>query len=446
MISEQLARKIADEAIRASKADETLVLLAGGKSALTRFATNHIHQNVLQKDYFVQVVTAFGKNVGVASSNLFDRGELERIVDVASTVAQRQKEDPLWEPLSGPFRYELPTRVYDEDTMAKAPEAKAEAVRAIIDPCKAAGCTAAGAYTNGDQVVAVANSHGLFAYHAFTSAELTLTVMTPEGSSGWAEGYGNSLEQVDTKALTARALEKAMLARNPVSLEPGKYDVILEPSAAATLLRYLSIVGFGGLAYNEGRSFVSGKLGERLMGENVTIRDDYMAGGVKGLPFDYEGHPRATVTLIERGVAKAVVHSRRTSGAAKTENTGHALPYPSTYGPIPMNLVLEPGTISRDEQISRVKRGLLITRSWYESIVDPKTPSLTGMTRDGTYLIEDGKVVGAVKNLRYNEDLRDLFSRVESLSSETETTSDWGATVTTPALHVRDFNVTGSTK
>jgi len=447
MISEQLAKRIFDEALAASSADETLVVLSGGKSALTRFCNNYIHQNVMQKDYSVTVVTAFGKQVGVASSNLFDRGELERIVDVASTVAKRQKEDPLWEPLSEQQIYQPPENAYHQSTIDMPPDAKAELVRQMVDPCKAAGCKAAGALTNGDGLVAVATSHGLFAYHRSTAAELTLTVETDDGASGWSEGCSNDIADIDVRALTARALEKANLARNPIAIDPGAYDAILEPPATATLLRYLSVVGFGGLAFNEGRSFLSERLGEKVMGDNITIRDDYRVGTRKGMPFDFEGFPRRPVVIIENGVAKAVVHSRRTSAKAMpaAENTGHALPYPSTYGPIPLNLHLSPGDVSREDQLKRLKRGLLLTRTWYESIVDPKLPSLTGMSRDGTYLVEDGAITAAVKNIRFNEDLRSVFSRVRSLSTEVETTKDWGAAVTAPPVLVEDFQITGQT-
>lgn len=445
MISEALARRIAEEAFAASTADETLVLLTGGKSALTRFANNGIHQNVLQKDYSVTVLTAFGQRVGMASSNLFDRSELERIVDLASAVALRQKEDPLWTPLSGAQSYETVEDVYDQATIEADPGDKAERVRQLIAPSLEAGYKAFGALTNGDSVVAVATSHGLFSYHCHTSANLTLTVETPSGASGWSEACSNRLDEIDLPTLASRALEKARLAENPVSLAPGRYAAILESPAVSTMLRYMAMAGLGGMSFNEGRSFLSGKIGEQVMGKNVTLRDDYLSGAMRGLPFDFEGVPRQRLTLIEKGVARAVVHSRRTAHGAGVENTGHALPYPSSMGPLPLNLILEGGSTSQAEQLAGLKKGILLTRSWYESLVDPKKPTLTGMSRDGTYLVEDGQIVGAIKNLRYNEDLRDLLCRVENLSREQETSGEWGLSVTAPALHVRDFHVTGST-
>ena len=446
MISRERAKKIVKEALSASSADETLVVLSGGKSALTRFCKNHIHQNVLQKDYNVTVVTAFGKRVGVASSNLFDGGELERIVDVASNVARRQKEDPLWEPLAEKVDYVAPEDVYDEETIGKSPSEKADGVSKMIAHCKAAHCQAAGAFSNGDNLLCVATSHGLMAYHSWTSAELTLTVETEGGASGWSEAYSNSIGELDLDLLTANALEKAQLARNPIEIEAGKYDTLLEASATATMLRYMSIVGFGGLAFNEGRSFLSERLGEKVMGENINIRDDYLSGSKKGLPFDFEGFPRKQLLIVDRGVAKSVAHSRRTAAKANAQNTGHALPYPATMGPIPLNIHLEGGSTSKEEQLKGLDKGLLITRTWYESIVDPKLPSLTGMSRDGTYLVENGEIKAAVKNIRFNEDLRDLLCRVQSLSSKRETMASWGLTVTAPSVVVKDFNVSGQTK
>jgi predicted Zn-dependent protease len=405
MISKKLVKTIFDEALATSTADETLVIISGGKSALARFCNNQIDQHILKKNYTVTVVTAFGRKVGVASSNLFERGELMRIVDVASTVAMRQKEDPLWQPLSSAMEYNFPKAVYDDNTTAENPSGRADAVARITDMVLAAGKKVAGSLTTGDDLMAIGTSHGLFAYHNWTTADFTLTVETPEGSSGWSEGCANSLASLNLDELTKRAMLKAELALNPIEIDCGHYDAILEPPATGTLLRNMAVAGMGGLGFNEGRSFLSGKLGEKILGDNITIFDDYSKGSMKGIPFDCEGIPRQKLMLIEKGVAKAVAHSRRTAAKAEVENTGHALPYPSIYGPIPLNIHLQAGKTPKEEIIKKTKKALLVTRTWYESITNPKLPELTGMTRDGTYLIENGKITNAVKNLRFNENL-----------------------------------------
>jgi len=445
MISKKLAKTIFDEALSASTADETLVILTGGKSALARFCNNQIDQHILKKNYTVTVVTAFGQKVGVASSNLFDRGELIRIVDVASTVAMRQKEDPLWQPLSASMDYIFPEKVYDENTTAENSAVRSDAVAKITDMVLAAGNKVAGSLTTGDDLMAIGTSHGLFAYHNWTTADFTLTVETPQGSSGWSEGCANALSELNLEALTKRAMLKADLALDPVEIDCGHYDAILEPPAAGTLLRNMAVAGMGGLGFNEGRSFLTGRLGEKVLGDNITIYDDYSKGAMKGLPFDCEGIPRQKLMLVENGVAKAVAHSRRTAAKAEIENTGHALPYPSIYGPLPLNIHLQAGDISKEDIIKNTKSALLITRTWYESITNPKLPEITGMTRDGTYLVENGKITKAVKNLRFNENLSSLFSRAEHLSKEVETINCWGLTITSPTMYVKDFTVTGQT-
>ena len=445
MISKKLAKTIFDEALAASTADETLVILSGGKSSLARFCNNQMDQHILKKNYTVTVVTAFGKKVGVASSNLFDRGELIRIVDVASTVAKRQKEDPLWQPLSSAMEYSFPEGVFDKATTAENPNQRSEAVAKICDICSKDSKKVAGSLTTGDELLAIGTSHGLFAYHNWTTADFTLTVETPSGSSGWSEGCANSLGALDIEMLTQRALLKAELAQDPIDIDCGHYDAILEPPATGTLLRNMAVAGMGGLGFNEGRSFLSGRLGEQVLGENITMYDDYSKGTMKGLPFDCEGFPRQKLMLIEKGIAKAVAHSRRTSSKAGIENTGHALSYPSIYGPLPLNLHLDGGTTPKEEIIRNAQKALLITRTWYESITNPKLPELTGMTRDGTYLVENGKITKAVKNLRFNENLTSLFNRATALSKEVETINSWGITVTSPTIFVKDFTVTGQT-
>jgi len=446
MISKKLAKTIFDEALAASTADETLVILSGGKSSLARFCNSQMDQHVLKKNYTVTVVTAFGRKVGVASSNLFERGELIRIVDVASTVAKRQKEDPLWQPLSSLIDYSFPENVFDEMTTAENPSGRAEAVAKITQTCVDSGNKVAGSLTTGDELLAIGTSHGLFAYHNWTNADFTLTVETPSGSSGWSEGCANSISALDLDLLTQRAIKKAELAKDPIDIDFGEYDTILEPPAAGTLLRHMAVAGMGGLGFNEDRSFMSNRLGEKILGENITITDDYSKGTMKGLPFDFEGIPRQKLVMFENGVAKAVAHSRRTSAKAEVPNTGHALAYPSIYGPLPLNVHLQAGTTPKDDIIKNAKKALLVTRTWYESITNPKLPELTGMTRDGTYLVENGQITKAVKNLRFNENLSSLFSRVTDISKEVETLNCWGLTITSPTLYVKDFTVTGQTE
>ncbi len=442
MISRETARKITREALEHSSADETMVILSGGKKSLTRFANDEIHQNVMQKDYSIKVIAACGAKVGTASGNWFEEHELKKVVERAVETAGLQREDPNWLPMLGRMEYEESPLAYDEKTISLFPEEKAEMLRKVVSICEADGVSAAGALTNGDNMVCVASSTGLFCYQSWTYASFTMTATTPDDAAGWSEWYGNRILDLDIEKETERAVRKALAARNPVELESGRWRVLLEPSAFSSFVNFMAWLGFGGLAFVEGRSFMSGKLGEKLLGDNVTIVDDFSHEATKGLPFDFEGHPRRRVTIIERGVAVSPVHDRRTAAKAGAESTGHALPYPSAYGPMPLNLRFEPGSTPADSMLEKLDRGLLVTRTFYENVVDPKRPSITGMTRDGTYIVEDGRIVKAVKNLRFNVDIRQLMNSIVEIGDDLTSIDETAV----PSVIAEGFNVTGSTR
>jgi predicted Zn-dependent protease len=250
---------------------------------------------------------------------------------------------------------------------------------------------------------------------------------------------------LDAERLGAVAIEKAERSKNPGAIEPGRYTVVLEPSAVAELVSFLAFLGLGGQSLEEGRSFMTGRMGERITGERVTLMDDAYDPRGFGRPFDYEGTPRQRVASIENGVARAVVHDRRTASRAGTQSTGHAAPPPATEGPLPYSLVLAGGDLSLEELIASTERGILVTRFWYNRVVDAKKTLVTGMTRDGTFLIENGRVSRGLRNLRFNESVLDVLGRAEEFGRDAEpTVFDWsGSCVVAPALKVREFRFTG---
>jgi predicted Zn-dependent protease len=231
-------------------------------------------------------------------------------------------------------------------------------------------------------------------------------------------------------------------------MPPGAYVVVLEPAAVTDILEFMAWFGFGGLGFVEGRTFMAGKLGQKVLGDNITILDDAYHSLQQGLPFDFEGLPRQRLTLVENGVAKAVVHDRVTARRAQTQTTGHALPQPSAEGPYPLDLVLSSGNSSVEEMISSTERGILVTRFHYTNLVEPMDLVLTGMTRDGTFLIEKGKVAAPLKNLRFTQSVVEALREVELISREQKTThSDWGpGSYTAPALKIRRFNFSSGTQ
>jgi predicted Zn-dependent protease len=249
---------------------------------------------------------------------------------------------------------------------------------------------------------------------------------------------------LDLDAIGRRAASKARDSQRPRDLDPGRYEVILEPAAVATLVAFLSYMGFGGRALVEGRSCLSGKEGQRVAAEPVSIWDDALAPGTPGISFDFEGTPRRRVGLIEDGVFRDGVYDRRSAKQAGKESTGHALPPPNPHGPFPLNLVMESGDSSRDRMIDATDRGLLVTRFHYSNIVHPTQSVITGMTRDGTWLVEGGEIKYPVKNFRFTQSILEALSGTQLVSKETEMVSElFFSASRVPALKLSSFNFTG---
>lgn len=440
------ARVLLSEAVAASGAEQTTVLLSGRDSSLTRFANNEIHQNVTSTQRTLTVRAMEGHRVGWASTNRVDAAGLREVADRARTLARLSPEDPDAPEPAGPQTFE-PIAGFVEATARCTPEERADAVAPVVRASLARGLNAAGALSTTANVLAIADSRGLFAYHPDTHSQFTCTVRS-EDSSGWCDRHRRDWRELDVDRLGRDALEKAEQSRAPGDLEPGAYTVILEPSAVAELVSFLAWLGLGAQHEQEGRSFLSGKLGQRITGDWVTLVDDARDPRGFGRPFDYEGTPRRRVVTIESGIARAVVHDRRTAKKAGTESTGHACAPPAIEGPIPYDLVLSSGTQSTEELIASTERGILVTRFWYCRVVDARRTLITGMTRDGTFLIENGRRSRGLKNLRFNESVLGVLERAKAVGREVEPTLfDYTlSSVLVPALKVRDFQFTGTTQ
>jgi predicted Zn-dependent protease len=414
--------------------------------SLTRFANNEIHQNVRARRRTLLLRAYVGRRAGVVSTSRTDDDALDALVERAVAIARLTPESPDLVELAPPAPYAA-IDGFDPATAACTPDERADKVRTIIDPAAAAGYVAAGALTTASQVTAVANTRGVIGWFPSTYANVTATVMAAD-SSGWADGHARAIGALDPAGLGRTAIEKARLSANPRSLPAGRYDVVLEENAVAELVAFLGWTGFGALSYQEGHSFLNGRLGERITGERITIADDAFDRRSLGMPFDYEGVPKHRVPLIERGVAAGLVHDSRTARHAGVGSTGHALPPPAPEGPLPYDLVLETGDTSVEEMIAGTERGILVTRFWYNRVVDPRHTIITGMTRDGTFLIENGRIAGGIRNLRYNESVLDVLSRAERIGRTARpTVFDYSRNcVVAPALWVRGFQFTGVTE
>lgn len=439
---ERLADAALERAGRSAAGVEVVVQHAAG--GLTRFANSQIHQNVATADLSVavRVVTGDGR-VGVAAAHTDDPATVADTVDRALEIARVSPPDPEFPGLAPPAGHaEVPV---DDATLGMSPGGRAAVVRGLLDEVPP-DFEAAGAFSTDLSELGVFTTAGQRAYSAVTSVQLSAVVTGPS-SSGYAEQGGRALTEIDPAAAGRVASAKARAGASPVELGPGSWPVVLEPAATGTLVQFLAYLGFGGRDHLEGRAFTAGRLGERVVDEQVTIADDALARETVGLPFDWEGTPKRRVMLVGEGVAVAVVHDRHTARRSGVASTGHGLPAPNPYGPLPVNPIMAPGDGgSVADLVAGLERGLLVTRLHYTNVVHPLETSITGMTRDGTFLVEDGRVVRAVCNLRFTQSILAALASVEAVSTETAYASElfFGGS-RFPAVRLPAFEFTSST-
>jgi len=420
------------------------LVYTGGRSDLTRYTRSEIHQNVSVENMRVYIRAALGKRLGVVTVNTLEEGPLLQAAKQAVELAQRQPENPYFEGFPSPAEYE-PTTTYFEATAKFTPKQRAEVVKKVFAEAERLGFEVSGAFSTSTGEIAVLNSNGLEAYQPLTGAEISLVPVSQEGM-GYADAFAHDVEKIDLEAVAARALERCSLNKGQQDIPLGQYDVILEPGCLAEVMRWLNLIAFRAQAFIEGTSFLAGKLGERAMGENITIYDSIHEPEAQGLPFDFQGCPKRKVTLIERGINRGVVFDLMSARQAKAEPTGHAGPPDSPYGPMPWNICMEAGDSSLEEMVASCEKGLLVTWFHYlNGFLDPKRAMMTGMTRYGTFLVEEGKIKHAVKNLRWTESMLRAFSNVRAISRKREVFSYGGAAgfAIVPAVYIEGFTFTG---
>ena len=300
-----------------------------------------------------------------------------------------------------------------------------------------------GVFENGETLTVVANNRGVFASSLESFATYSVTVKNRDGC-GWAGASAAAVEEINFDRINSTACLKAAMSRNPGSAAPGVYPVILEPAAAADLLSALCFYGFGGQFYNDGASFACGNLGKKILSGLLSVEDNALCGPAAGTPFDFEGQPRNPVVLVEKGILRAVVHDRKTAKFAKTRSTGHALVQPNTFSPLPMNLRVSEGKSSVEEMIKKSKKAILVTQFHYTNLLRPLNVEMTGMTRNGTFLVENGKISKPLKNLRFTQSLVEAFAGVEAVGSRAELDQGWGK-ISCPAFKLRAFNFSSAT-
>ncbi len=446
MLGQEKIRELVTQVFALSKADQTEVVITANDTALTRFANSAIHQNVFESNAEARVRVVYGKKVGVASTNDLTPEGLSRAAGSARVIATLQPDNPAFTSLPAPAPHQN-VQTYVERTANFSPDQRAQAVSVLCKKAKAQGVVAAGAFTTQSFEVAVANSLGVFAYHPGTLAEMN-TVMMADTGSGYAALAHADARGINAEAIADEAIGKALRARNPIDLDAGEYTVFLEEYAVVDLLNFLAALGFSAQAVQEELSFMRGKLGEKVMSDNVTIWDDGASAETIALPFDFEGAPRQKVMLIENGIARGVVHDSTTAAKDGVASTGHSLPAPNSWGPFAMHLFMAPGETPKAEMLKGIARGIWVTRFWYTRTVRPLQMVVTGMTRDGTFLIENGEITRPVKSFRFTTSYLDALNRVRAISRETKLFyEDWdGAARCAPALVADGFQFTGVTQ
>ena len=419
-------------------------------AAITRYSHSSIHQNAVSDETHVHARTIIGSALGATSGNSLEPGALRELLARAADLARLQTPNADWPGLAAAAEYRRPI-AFDPATATLVAADQAAAIARIAARATAAGFRAAGTHSVDLTEDAVANTHGVAGYAPMTVAYLRALVLGDHGGSGYADDLSHRASDLDPEGLAARAIGKCALDRDRMQLEPGDYEAVFEEDAVAEILRIMSITGLSGQAVREGRSFLAGAIGQPVTGPLFTLHDDALHPGQLAVPFDPEGTPKQRVTLVEHGVAVGPVYDRWSAKAAAVSSTGHAAdPGRYAHGGHAANLVMSGGTATREQLIGSVGRGILITRFHYTNTPDPRRATMTGTTRDGTFLIEDGKITRALANVRYTMSALDLFAGIDLLGPQ-RLVRDWWSTngmgsivCLAPAMKVSRATITGS--
>ncbi|HEV7349495.1 TldD/PmbA family protein [Telluribacter sp.] len=437
ILTQEEAKKIIDKVLSYAKADETSVSLTGGRTGNIRYARNSVSTSGESNNLALAVTSVFGKRSGTATINELDDASLEKTVRRSEEIARLAPENPEYMPMLGPQKY-LTTNPYSENTARIDPDYRAQAAFNSLDPCRKKNLTAAGYLEDTTGFSALGNSKGLVAYNRATSVDFTITVRTADGlGSGYAIRDVTDVSKLNTKEATEIAMQKALASVNARALEPGKYTVILEPAASVDLLQNM-MGSMDGRNADEGRSFLSKRgggtrLGEKLFDERVTIYSDptnpeiptsaYGGGGGGRFGGGADGRPQEKVTWVENGVVKNMYYSRYWADKIGVAAT-----------PPPAAVIMSGGTQSLAEMIKGTEKGILVTRLWYIRAVDPQTLLYTGLTRDGTFYIENGQIKFPVKNFRFNESPVIMLNNLEAMGKPVRIGGNL-----IPPLKIRDF-------
>ncbi len=440
--SAALRENIAAHVLELSAADQTEVLVSTSDATLTRFTHEMSNQNVAASDVAISVRAILAGRTGVAQTNRFDEKSLRDVVARAGAIAALAPEDPLQGSLPAGGPAQAPRHAFDPATENAGADRRAAMCDAIFREAENAGYWSAGFAATSTSGLTLANTSGALASFDGTDAAVNVK-MTASDSTGFGEGYSAAVGAIDAAAIGKVAVEKARASAVPRAVEPGEWTVILDPPAFGELFIYLAN-HFSAQSFEEGSSFCSDGLDRSYFSENVTVADDFAHPLAPGMPFDFEGQPTQRLALVENGVARNVVTDSYYANKLQRPNTGHALPAPNAYGPQPRNVVVAGGNKSVERLVAETERGLLVSRFWYVRTVDRKRAIVTGMTRDGTFLVENGRVTHGVRNMRFNVSILDLLRHCEFSDTQVRTGS-YHYSLVVPTAKISGFAFTSVT-
>ncbi len=432
--------------VQRSPAPDTELVFSRNTGGLTRVSKNFIHQNMVRNTRRLNVRVVRDKKTGSASTDSLDSESVNNALEQADHSARVQPPDVHFKALPARDETLIDSKSLDPSAASMRPARRADIVRQIVTHLKKKGIETYAALSTGTHELAILNTCGIRSYQISSVAEMNI-VAKKGHLTAYAYRIGNTVDDIEPGEIIDELIPKLQSRAKKLALEPGKYTVVLEPYAVADLIGMLGYMGFGALAYMEKRSFMSRRKGRKVAHENVSLRDEGTSPGTLRRIFDFEGVKKEKVYLIKDGYARDVVFDSRTAGIKRgAHNTGHALPAPNTIGPLPLNMIMSPGRRTLGSLIKNVKHGIYVTRFHYTNVVDPLETIITGMTRDGTFLIKNGTLDKPVIDLRFTQNVLEALKNVTAIGKETRLGESVLGSVACPPLLIEDFHFTGSSQ